>query len=56
MLTFFFRFSESKRTDFKLDLIKLKEEKMEKVGEWSSKKGLKITDKYAFLQGMLTEA
>ena len=44
-------FAESKRQNFKLDLLKLKREKMEKVGVWTPKKGLKITDSYAFLQG-----
>ena len=37
--------------DFKLDLLKLKAEKMQKVGEWSSTGGLVITDKYAFTEG-----
>ena len=37
--------------DFKLDLLKLKSEKMQKVGEWSSEGGLVITDKYAFTEG-----
>jgi len=44
-------FAESKRTNFKLDLLKLKDLKMAKVGEWTPLGGLNITDKYAFLQG-----
>ena len=45
------RFKEGRRVDFKLDLLKLKSEKMQKVGEWSSEGGLVITDKYAFTEG-----
>ena len=37
--------------DFKLDLLKLKSEKLEKVGEWSGLNSLVITDKYAFTEG-----
>ena len=37
--------------DFKLDLLKLKSEKLQKVGEWSGLKSLVITDKYAFTEG-----
>ena len=37
--------------DFKLDLLKLKSEKLQKVGEWSALNGLVITDKYAFTEG-----
>ena len=44
-------FAESKRTNFKLDLLKLKDDKMTKVGEWTPLSGLNISDKYAFLQG-----
>ena len=44
-------FAESKRTNFKLDLLKLKDDKMTKVGEWTPLTGLNISDKYAFLQG-----
>ena len=44
-------FAESKRTNFKLDLLKLKDFKMSKVGEWTPLSGLNITDRYAFLQG-----
>jgi len=44
-------FTEGKRSDFKLDLLKLKLDKMQKVGEWSPSQGLNISDPYAFLQG-----
>jgi ionotropic glutamate receptor len=44
-------FSESKRTNFKLDLLKLKEDIMTRVGIWTPLGGLNISDKYAFLQG-----
>ena len=37
--------------DFKLDLLKLKSERLQKVGEWSGLNGLVITDKYAFTEG-----
>ena len=45
-------FAESKRTNFKLDLLKLKEDKMTRVGYWTPLNGLNITEKYAFLQGI----
>lgn len=48
---YFVSFAESKRTNFKLDLLKLKSAKMEKVGEWTPLDGLNITDKYAFTHG-----
>ena len=48
-------FAESKRTNFKLDLLKLKDLKMAKVGEWTPLGGLNITDKYAFLQGKISK-
>ena len=44
-------FAESKRTNFKLDLLKLKDEVLKKVGVWTPLDGLKITDNYAFLEG-----
>ena len=34
-----------------MDLLKLKSERLQKVGEWSSLNGLVITDKYAFTEG-----
>ena len=50
-LIFTSRFKEGRRVDFKLDLLKLKSEKLEKVGEWSGLNSLVITDKYAFTEG-----
>ena len=47
-------FNEGKRSDFKLDLLKLKLDKMQKVGEWNPIQGLNISDPYAFLQGKIT--
>ncbi|XP_059097759.1 glutamate receptor ionotropic, kainate 2-like [Tigriopus californicus] len=44
-------FSDNKRSDYKLDLLKLREHKMVKVGEWNPRQGLNITDPYAFTQG-----
>merc|ERR1711884_20264 len=44
-------FAENKRTDFKLDFLKLKESSLEKVGEWTPAGGLNISDKYAFSHG-----
>jgi ionotropic glutamate receptor len=44
-------FTEGKRTDFKLDLLKLEHDKMKKVGDWNPIQGLNITDPYAFMQG-----
>ncbi|XP_023327652.1 glutamate receptor ionotropic, kainate 1 [Eurytemora carolleeae] len=45
------RFKEGKRHEFKLDILKLKRDVLEKVGEWSSLTRLNITDKYAFSEG-----
>lgn len=52
----FCSFSEGKRDRFKLDLLKLKVDRMEKVGEWTPAEGLNVTDKYAFMQGELKNA
>ncbi|CAB0008629.1 unnamed protein product [Nesidiocoris tenuis] len=43
-------FSEGKRTNFKLDLLKLKREDLRKVGEWSPTGGINITDNTAFYE------
>jgi len=45
------KFKEGKRVDFKLDLLKLKTSKLQKVGEWTPAGSLTITDKYAFTEG-----
>ncbi|KAF6208036.1 hypothetical protein GE061_016486 [Apolygus lucorum] len=43
-------FSEGKRTNFKLDLLKLKREELRKVGEWTPTGGINITDSTAFYE------
>ena len=45
------QFAESKRSNFKLDLMKLKSHSIDKVGEWTPKDGLNVTDRYAFQHG-----
>lgn len=42
------QFSEGRRTNFKLDLLKLKKEKLRPVGYWTSDTGIHITDTEAF--------
>lgn len=41
-------FKEGKRTQFKLDLLKLKQHSLVKVGEWSPAGGVNISDNAAF--------
>ncbi|XP_023247067.1 glutamate receptor ionotropic, kainate 2 [Copidosoma floridanum] len=41
-------FNEGKRTNFKLDLLKLKKEELVKVGEWRLNSGVNISDVGAF--------
>lgn len=41
-------FNEGRRSNFKLDLVKLRKEELQKVGEWSPAKGLNITNSAAF--------
>lgn len=41
-------FKEGRRIQFKLDLMKLKQHALLKVGEWSPGSGVNITDKEAF--------
>ncbi|XP_056633759.1 glutamate receptor ionotropic, kainate 2 isoform X3 [Diorhabda carinulata] len=43
-------FSEGKRTNFKVDLLKLKKEEIRKVGEWTVTNGINITDPNAFYE------
>ncbi|KAF5281001.1 hypothetical protein FQA39_LY05206 [Lamprigera yunnana] len=43
-------FNEGKRTNFKLDLLKLKKEEIKKVGHWTSSGGINITDPNAFYE------
>ncbi|KAL3194200.1 hypothetical protein MRX96_016333 [Rhipicephalus microplus] len=42
------RFNEGNRTSLKLDLLKLRQNFLEKVGEWSTSDGLNITNHNAF--------
>jgi len=41
-------FKEGRRIQFKLDLLKLKQHALVKVGEWSPAGGVNITDRGAF--------
>lgn len=41
-------FNEGRRTQFKLDLLKLKQHSIVKVGEWSPQVGLNISDRAVF--------
>ncbi|XP_072394933.1 glutamate receptor ionotropic, kainate 2 [Diabrotica undecimpunctata] len=43
-------FSEGKRANFKVDLLKLKKEEIRKVGEWTVTDGINITDPNAFYE------
>lgn len=47
-LTGHIEFNEGKRSNFKLDLLKLKKEEIRKVGEWTPAGGINITDPAAF--------
>lgn len=42
------QFKNGQRTDFKLDLMKLKQHALAKVGEWTPGLGVNITDMSAF--------
>lgn len=44
------QFNEGRRTNFKLDLLKLKKEKLRTVGYWTSDTGIHITDMDAFYE------
>ncbi|XP_063237624.1 glutamate receptor ionotropic, kainate 2 isoform X3 [Bacillus rossius redtenbacheri] len=44
------QFSEGKRSNFKLDLLKLKRESLQKVGHWTPGRGINITDPAAFYE------
>ncbi|KAG5677547.1 hypothetical protein PVAND_007299 [Polypedilum vanderplanki] len=48
-------FNEGKRVNFKLDLLKLKREELQKVGEWTSGRGLEIKDPNAFYETNITK-
>lgn len=43
-------FNEGKRSNFQIDLLKLKRERVEKVGYWSPDSGINITDTSAFYE------
>ncbi|XP_017769615.1 PREDICTED: glutamate receptor ionotropic, kainate 2-like [Nicrophorus vespilloides] len=43
-------FSEGKRSNFTLDLLKLKKEEIRKVGQWTPSGGINITDPNAFYE------
>ncbi|KAL7636661.1 UNVERIFIED_CONTAM: hypothetical protein RMT77_012408 [Armadillidium vulgare] len=45
------KFTEGKRSNFKLDILKLRCEHLYKVGEWTSESGINITDRHAFFEG-----
>ncbi|XP_068222545.1 glutamate receptor ionotropic, kainate 2-like [Palaemon carinicauda] len=45
------KFTEGKRTNFKLDILKLRMEKLYKVGEWTPESQINITDHQAFFEG-----
>ncbi|XP_029168397.1 glutamate receptor ionotropic, kainate 2-like isoform X2 [Nylanderia fulva] len=53
-LTGHIEFNEGKRTNFKLDLLKLKKEELVKVGEWKSGSGINVTDLDAFYETTAT--
>ncbi|CAL4124820.1 unnamed protein product, partial [Meganyctiphanes norvegica] len=45
------KFTEGKRTNFKLDILKLRMENLHKVGEWTPEGKINITDRQAFFEG-----
>ncbi|XP_072156449.1 glutamate receptor ionotropic, kainate 2 isoform X1 [Bemisia tabaci] len=47
-------FKEGKRSNFKLDLLKLKKEELRKVGHWTPLEGINITDPTAFYESSAT--
>lgn len=47
-------FNEGKRSNFKLDLLKLKKEELRKVGHWTPSEGINITDSTAFYESSAT--
>ncbi|XP_029664955.1 glutamate receptor ionotropic, kainate 2-like [Formica exsecta] len=53
-LTGHIEFNEGKRTNFKLDLLKLKKEELVKVGEWKPGSGINVTDMDAFYETTAT--
>lgn len=53
-LTGHIEFNEGKRSNFKLDLLKLKKEELRKVGHWTPSEGINITDPTAFYETTVT--
>lgn len=53
-LTGHIEFNEGKRSNFKLDLLKLKREELRTVGYWSPGKGINVTDPTAFYESSVT--
>lgn len=51
-LTGLIEFNEGKRSNFKLDLLKLKKEEVLKVGQWTPLGGINITDPAAFYDNL----
>jgi hypothetical protein len=49
-LTGHIEFNEGRRSNFKLDLLKLKHEELRKVGQWSPATGINVTDPTAFYE------
>lgn len=47
-------FTEGRRSNFKIDLLKLKRERVEKVGYWSPEAGVNVTDSTAFYETSAT--
>uniref|UniRef100_A0A1B6EA31 Glutamate receptor ionotropic, kainate 2 n=1 Tax=Clastoptera arizonana TaxID=38151 RepID=A0A1B6EA31_9HEMI len=47
-------FNEGKRSNFKLDLLKLRKEEIRKVGHWTPLEGINITDPSAFYEKSVT--
>lgn len=43
-------FNDGKRSNFKVDLLKLKKEEIRKVGQWTLDGGINITDPNAFYE------
>ncbi|XP_046392459.1 glutamate receptor ionotropic, kainate 2 isoform X2 [Ischnura elegans] len=53
-LTGHIEFNEGKRSNFRLDLLKLKREHLRKVGHWSPSTGINLTDASAFYETSAT--
>lgn len=47
-------FIEGKRVNFKLDLLKLRREELQKVGQWTPQGSINITDPAAFYETSAT--